>query len=127
MGDRMARQVRVLIVDDSAAALAAMKKALEGAGYAVKTAKSIDEAVPTIGGAEVVIVDFHMPGQDGGPGLARLKAAANDAGNARAKFYLHTSDPIEGANHGKYGFDGLLLYKGNLPRLVAQIEAIRPK
>ena len=123
----MARQVRVLIVDDSAAALAAMKKALETAGYAVKTAKSIDEAVPTIGGAEVVVVDFHMPGQDGGPGLARLKAAAEQAGNGRAKFYLHTSDPIEGANHGKYGFDVLLLYKGNLPRLVAQLEAIRPK
>ena len=68
-----------------------------------------------------------MPGLDGGPGLPKLKAAAATAGNMRAKFYLHTSDPIEGANYGKYGFDGLLLYKGNLPRLVAQLDAIRPK
>jgi CheY-like chemotaxis protein len=126
MDQGMARQVRVLIVDDSAAALAAMKKALEGAGYAVRTAKSIEEAAPAVAGAEIVIVDFHMPGQDGGPGLPKLKAAA-EAGGSRAKFYLHTSDPIEGANHGKYGFDGLLLYKGNLPRLVSQLDAIRPK
>ncbi len=123
----MGRPVRVLIIDDSAAALAAMKKALEASGFAVKTAKSIDEAVPAIGGAELIIVDFHMPGQDGGPGLPKLRSAADEAGNARAKFYLHTSDPIEGANYGKYGFDGLLLYKGNLPRLVAQMDAIRPK
>ena len=126
MGEVMARQIRVLIVDDSAAALTAMRKALEGAGYAVRTAKSIEEAVSAVTGAELVIVDFHMPGEDGGSGLSRLKAAADSAGS-RAKFYLHTSDPIEGANHGRYGFDGLLLYKGNLPRLVSQLDAIRPK
>jgi CheY-like chemotaxis protein len=66
----------VLVVDDHADILAFMRAALEGAGYEVHTAAegAAGMALLRERGADVLITDIFMPGQEGFETIRRCKA-----------------------------------------------------
>ncbi|HKU36769.1 MAG TPA: sigma-54 dependent transcriptional regulator [Polyangiales bacterium] len=56
---------KVLLVDDEAAMRFALSEVLDGSGVDVLQAGSVDEALPQVEGADVVVTDFAMPGKNG--------------------------------------------------------------
>ena len=62
-----AGQRHVLVVDDDEALARAMKRVLEGAGYAVTTAHDGNAAIATVQREpfDVIVSDIHMPGMTG--------------------------------------------------------------
>lgn len=71
----------VLVVDDDPAVRQGLGEALRLAGYRVLLAPDCGQALTLLAGEEdgqvgAAIVDMHLPGLEGGPCLARLKALA---------------------------------------------------
>ncbi len=113
---------KILYIDDSAAELGAAATALRAAGYQVETHTSVAAARAHVLDSELVLIDFHMPGTDGGEVLQELKEAI--AGReSRPAFYLYTSDKDVGSEYRELGFDGRLILKGNSEALVRQVDA----
>lgn len=71
----MARDIRVLMVDDEAQFLATASKVLSRRGYVTTVAESGEAAIETLKTSpqDVVIMDIKMPGMDGDKALAELK------------------------------------------------------
>ena len=75
--------MKLLIVDDEARILAALRRSLRREGYEIQTAESAEEAVELLDGSvDIVLSDYKMPGMSGMdllaeaarlcPGAARL-------------------------------------------------------
>jgi putative two-component system response regulator len=67
---------RCLIVDDEAALRTVLRRLMEGEGFECREAPSGLEALELMeqGAAPLVLLDFHMPGMDGGELLRRIHA-----------------------------------------------------
>lgn len=67
----------ILCVDDTASMLQGQKMLLEENGYRVLTATSGEEAVQAFisHSVDLVLLDYHMPGMNGGVVAARMKDA----------------------------------------------------
>ncbi len=65
---------RVLVVDDDRSIRRSLEKFLGGLGYDVVTAGDGAEAMRAAGGADVVLLDLGLPGQDGLDVLTTLRA-----------------------------------------------------
>jgi two-component system NtrC family sensor kinase len=103
--------------------LTRIRRALELEGYDVTaTTRAVGNArhIPT---SDLVIIDFHMPGIDGGTVISSLRAAATKREHP-CLFYLYTSDPAVQANFQKLGFDGCFTEKGNEESLLRQVRAV---
>lgn len=111
----------ILVIDDSWVVLEAMRMALASAGYQVRLASNEITAFKHIPWAELVIVDFHMPDEDGATMLPKLKSHVPD--DATCFFYLYTSDAEVPRTYGKLGFEGGFLKKGDPSALLPQVEA----
>jgi CheY-like chemotaxis protein len=72
----MSAQFTVLCVDDEAIGLQIRKALLEHAGYHVLTALSGEEGLVLLEGhaVDVVLLDYLMPGMNGGEVAARMRA-----------------------------------------------------
>ena len=73
-----ARQIRVLVVDDSAVARHALTTVLQGEGFAVEAAGSAFEAWQTIerrgpGAFDLILMDLHLPDGTGTDTCAHIK------------------------------------------------------
>jgi serine/threonine protein kinase/CheY-like chemotaxis protein len=119
----------ILVIDDSEVMLSRIRAALEGDGYdVITTSRAVGTArhIPT---CDLAIIDYHMPGIDGGTVITSLRAAAQSS-KAAAKgaqtclFYLYTSDPAIAKDHARLGFDGCLVDKGDELALVRQVRAV---
>jgi len=111
----------ILILDDSQAVLDAAKAALEAKGYEVVTSSRTVGASRHLRQTDVVIIDFHMPGFDGGDVVSMLRKGAPDAA---CRYYLYTSDADVGRQYAALKFDGAFLRKGDTVSLVAQVDAV---
>jgi DNA-binding NarL/FixJ family response regulator len=112
----------VLAIDDSEIILAKIKHALEADGVeVVTTTRTVGNARHLVD-CDLVIIDFHMPGLDGGEVIASLRAAAS-ASSHPALFYLYTQDPTIAKDYAKLGFDGCLTEKGDEKELVRQVRS----
>jgi len=111
----------ILILDDSQAVLDASEAALKAAGYEVITSSRTIGASRHLKQADIVIVDFHMPGFDGGDVVSMLRNSAPAAG---CRYYLYTSDADIARNYHQLAFDGAFLRKGDTHALVAQVDAV---
>jgi serine/threonine-protein kinase len=114
---------KILVIDDSEVMLSRIRGALEADGYEVlTTSRSVGNArhIPS---CELCIIDYHMPGIDGGTVISSLKSAAQAGGHA-CLFYLYTSDPAIAREYQKLGFDGSFTDKGNEDALVRQVRAV---
>jgi serine/threonine-protein kinase len=113
---------RVLAIDDSEIILAKIKKALEEDGIEVITTTRTVGNAKYLVDCDLVIIDYHMPGLDGGSVISSLKAAAAASRNP-VSFYLYTQDPTVARDYAKLGFDGCLTEKGDEKELVRQVRS----
>lgn len=111
-------QGKILLVDDSWAVLERLRTSLSSKGYAVRLSTTPGEATRHTPWAELVVVDFHMPGMNGGELLPILREKADGA-----LFYLYTSDADVGRTFPTLGFDGAFLKKGDDAALGPQVDA----
>ena len=111
----------ILILDDSQAVLDAAKAALETKGYEVITSTRTVGASRHLRQADIVIIDFHMPGFDGGDVVSMLRKGGPEAA---CRYYLYTSDTDVGRRYADLKFDGAFLRKGDTEALVAQVDAV---
>ena len=113
----------ILVIDDSEVMLARIRRALELEGYDVTaTSRAVGNArhIPT---SDLVIIDFHMPGIDGGTVISSLRSAATKKEHP-CLFYLYTSDAAVAGRFQALGFDGAFNDKGNEESLVRQVRAV---
>jgi CheY-like chemotaxis protein len=112
----------ILVIDDSLTLLAKVKQHLAAEHYEVTTATTYPDARPHLGRSDLVIIDFHMPGQDGASMLQALRSAAKGLPTSPL-MYLHTTDSEQAANYKQLGFDGVIGMKGNFELLSKQVSA----
>ena len=117
-----AARFRVLIIDDSEVLLDRMKRALGAEGYDVTTTSRAVGNARHIPNSDLVIIDFHMPGIDGGTVMASLRGAEGEKKAHSCVFYLYSSDTT--LDFRALGFDGALTGKGDEEALVRQVRAI---
>ncbi len=114
---------KILMIDDSDAVLASAKQALVAADFEVVTATQVVGNARHLKGCDLVILDFHMPGLDGGDVLKSLKSAVVGS-ESDCLFYLYSSDEKITNAYADYGFDGSFTNKGNPSTLVTQVKAV---
>jgi two-component system, OmpR family, response regulator len=117
----VAARFRILVIDDSEVLLDRMKRALGGEGYEVTTTSRAVGNARHIPNCDLVIIDFHMPGIDGGTVMASLRGAEGEKTHS-CQFYLYSSDTT--IDFRGLGFDGVLTGKGDEDALVRQVRAI---
>ena len=121
---------RILVIDDSDVMLGRIRAALEAEGYDVVTTTRAVGNARHIATCDLVVIDYHMPGIDGGTVIQSLRSArgSGSAGGAGSEhaclFYLYTSDPAIAKDYQKLGFDGVLTDKGDEAALVKQVKAV---
>jgi two-component system NtrC family sensor kinase len=118
----MAEAPLIVVIDDSEVILDRVKTRLEADGYRVITTAQTVGAARLLRGASLVILDWHMPGMNGGHVLESLRAACENS-KARPLFYLYTSDPSVAAGAKTNGFDGSFVNKGDDDSLAQQVAA----
>jgi serine/threonine protein kinase len=119
----------VLVIDDSEVMLTRIRQALEAEGYDVTTTSQTVGTARYITTCDLAIIDYHMPGIDGGTVITSLKSAAASSkaaskGEPTCLFYLYTSDPSIAKDHARLGFDGSFVEKGDEGALVRQVRAV---
>ena len=112
----------IVIIDDSEVVLDQMRRELEAAGHTVRTSTQTVGAARLLVGADIVILDFHMPGLHGAQVLESFRAAAKGMAKPPG-FFMYTSDPEEEARFRQHGFDGVFTNKGNIQALSRQVGA----
>jgi DNA-binding NarL/FixJ family response regulator len=70
---------------------------------------------------DLAIIDFHMPGIDGGSAIQSLRGAATATGRT-CLFYLYTADPAVAKDYARLGFDGSFTEKGDDAALLRQVR-----
>jgi CheY-like chemotaxis protein len=110
------------VIDDSEVVLARVKSVLAAAGYDVQTTTQTVGTGRYLRSCDLVLLDFHMPGIDGGQVLSSLRNAAQSA-SSPCSFYLFTSDEEVAARYAALGFDGVIRNKGDLTALPGQVRA----
>lgn len=110
----------ILIIDDSEPLLVRLKQRLSVEGYEVITTSQTVGAARYLLRCELAIIDFHMPGIDGGTVAGSLRGACRER---QPLFYLYTSDAGVGLKYKALGFDGVFTQKGDDDSLVKQLSA----
>ena len=114
-------KLNILYIDDSPAQLDAMRKALTGGPYDLSTATGAKLALNRASQADIIIIDYNMPGINGEQCLKMLRDQQEEGRIVR--YYLYTSDPAAFKRHKEMGFDGVLMLKGKTV-VRNQIDAI---
>ena len=114
---------RILVVDDNEPMLARIRATLSAVGYEVVTSSQPVGNARHLKSCDLVILDFHMPGIDGGEVLASMRAATA-ASETTCLFYLYTSDERLADDFARLGFDGSFTHKGDEKALVPQVKAV---
>lgn len=128
--DPAASRRKILVIDDSEVMCSRIRRALEAENFDVVTTTRAVGNARHIPSCDLVIIDFHMPGIDGGTVIQSLRAAAASPARGEGergqscKFYLYTSDPQITKEYQKLGFDGVLTEKGDEAALVRQVKAV---
>jgi DNA-binding response OmpR family regulator len=115
---------RILVIDDSQTLLEQMKARLSQEGYDVVTSSRALGNSEILRGAEVVLVDFHMPGVNGASMLRWMRKAVDVLGQSTTLFCLFTTDDAEAAKYREHGFDKVVTSKGNADAVVPQVNAL---
>jgi serine/threonine-protein kinase len=113
---------RVLVIDDSDVILDKVRRALEADGFEVTTTTRTVGNARHLANCDLVIIDYHMPGLDGGSVIDSLRSAAQSSGHG-CLFYLYTQDPSIAKEYAKLGFDGCFTEKGDEKALVRQVRS----
>ena len=112
----------VLIIDDSAVILDNARRVLEADGYRVTTTSQTVGAARHLVDCDLALIDFHMPGFNGGAVIQSLRGASASSGKT-CLFYLFTSDQEVAKDYARMGFDGSLTGKGDDTALLRGVRA----
>jgi two-component system OmpR family response regulator len=112
----------VLIIDDSPVILENARRLLEADGYRVTTTTQTVGAARHLVDCDLALIDFHMPGFNGGAVIQSLRSAAVTSGRT-CLFYLFTSDQEVAKDYARMGFDGSLTGKGDDGALLRGVRA----
>ena len=112
----------MLIIDDSAVILDNARRVLEADGYRVTTTSQTVGAARHLVDCDLALIDFHMPGFNGGAVIQSLRAASSASGKT-CLFYLFTSDQEVAKDYARMGFDGSLTGKGDDSALLRGVRA----
>lgn len=112
----------ILYIDDSPAELATAATALRQAGYGVTSSTGVRGVERALERADIVLIDYHMPGMNGGEVLEHLRGLTGLVSN-NPDYYLYTSDKDVGSDYREHGFDGRLILKGNSEALLRQVSS----
>ncbi len=104
------KKVGILYVDDSPAQLESLRRNLTGGPYDVWTATTARSAEKYMSDADIVIIDYNMPGVNGAEALVQLRKLAPE--EKQIRYYMYTTDPEAFRKHKDMGFDGVLMLKG---------------
>jgi len=111
---------KLLVIDDSEMVLERVKARLQRESYEVATTSQPVGAARHLLLCDLVILDFHMPGMNGGEVLRSLKMLGASSG-ATPLYFLYTSDKSLSKGYRELGFDGTLTNKGDDESLVQQV------
>ena len=111
---------KLLVIDDSEMVLERVRTRLQRESYEVATTSQPVGAARHLLLCDLVILDFHMPGMNGGEVLRSLKMLGASSG-ANPLYFLYTSDKSLARGYRELGFDGTLLNKGDDESLVQQV------
>jgi two-component system, sensor histidine kinase and response regulator len=118
-------QRMVLIVEDSATQAMALRLQLEEAGYAVRIARSAEEAIAMVKAAPVdlVVSDVVMPGQSG---FDLCRAIKDDPGLKKIPVVLLTSlgDPMDIIRGLESGADNYITKPYDPPQLLERLQRV---
>jgi serine/threonine protein kinase len=112
----------VLIIDDSPVILENARRLLEAEGYRVTTTTQTVGAARHLVDCDLALIDFHMPGFNGGAVIQSLRSATTASGRT-CLFYLFTSDQDVAKDYARMGFDGSLTGKGDDGALLRGVRA----
>ncbi len=103
-----APRARVLVVDDEAAVLRALRRSLEGQGFEVLAAQSAGEALGVLASAavDVVLSDACMPAMTGTELLERIRQAGLSCEVVIMSAYTDAASTLEALRGGAAGFIG---------------------
>jgi DNA-binding NtrC family response regulator len=103
-----APRARVLVVDDEAAVLRALRRSLEGHGFEVLAAQSAGEALGVLASApvDVVLSDACMPAMTGTELLERIRQAGLACEVVIMSAYTDAASTLEALRGGAAGFIG---------------------
>ncbi len=118
----MTLSARVLVIDDSEVVLSRVQARLEAEGHLVTTTTQTIGSARLLRDADIVLIDYHMPGIDGKALLDSLRAAAAQSKLTPA-YYLYTQDQTVSTRALALGFDGCFNRKGDDDALVQQLDA----
>ena len=118
----MKKPRKILIIDDSTVMLARAKRALVSEGYEVIATSQVVGNARHLPTADLVLIDYHMPGLNGSSVLESLRALATTMKN-KQPFYVYTSDALIALRYRELGFDGAFSRKGDDEELVRQTRA----
>ncbi len=99
---------KVLVIDDDSQLLDEARASLQRAGHMVQTCQNPLASSQALSFAEIVLVDYHMPGVDGVATVEWLRKVAV-LKHCDPSFYLHTSDGQAAPRFSELGFDGVIL------------------
>jgi two-component system response regulator MprA len=115
--------VKVLVVDDEPAVLAAVERALKLAGYEVEAAANGEQALKSVTASapDAMVLDILMPGVDGIEVCKRVRAA----GDATPILMLTARDAVNDRVDGlDAGADDYLIKPFALDELLARLRAL---
>jgi CheY-like chemotaxis protein len=118
----MTLSAKVLVIDDSEVVLSRIQARLEAEGHHVTTTTQTIGSARLLRDADIVIIDYHMPGIDGKALLDSLQAAAAQS-KLTPVYYLYSQDEAIGTRALAMGFDGCFTRKGDDDALVQQLDA----
>lgn len=99
-------QARLLVVDDEESVRNLLQRILEGAGYQVTTAADGKEALykVSLGEAEIVLMDIHMPGMSGIEVLHKISADSPDCCVIMVTAVTDVDTAVEALKIGAYDY-----------------------
>ena len=129
VGSKPLAGIRILVVDDNADCLGALRVLLQFNGADVQTVASADEARAALaqGRPHVLISDLNMPGEDGFSLLASVRLLAPDRGGDTPALAFSALSPFDAESRARaVGFQAFLRKPGDVLLIIPTVVRLLP-
>jgi len=129
VGSKPLAGIRILVVDDNADCLGALRVLLQFNGADVQTVASADEARAALvqRRPHVLISDLNMPGEDGFSLLASVRLLAPDRGGDTPALAFSALSPLDAEARARaVGFQAFLRKPGDVLLIIPTVVRLLP-